>query len=80
MIQGSVLTNEFHVHFAIARKSVQKAHTTFQLPHKSNVLETSCEHLHRGILTLGLMVVAVICSTHLAVLCVQRCPRNLWDP
>lgn len=54
MIQGSVLANEFHVCFAIARKSVQKAHTTFQPLRKSDVRETSCELLHRGILTPGL--------------------------
>lgn len=74
MIQGSVLANEFHVRFAVVRKSVQKAHTMFQPLHKSDVLETSCKCLNRGILLLGLMVVAVICSAHLAVLSMQRCP------
>lgn len=74
MIQGSVLVNEFHVRFAVVRKSIQKAHTVFQPLHKSDVLETGCECLHRGILTPGLMVVAVICSAHLAVLSMQRCP------
>lgn len=71
MIQGSALANEFHVRFALARKFVQKAHTTFQPSHKSDILETGCELLQRGILTLGLVVVVVAHSAHLYV---QRCP------
>lgn len=68
MIQGSALANEFHVRFALARKFVQKAHTTFQPSHKPDVLETGCEVLHRGILTLGLVVVVV---THRSALCAK---------
>lgn len=63
----------------LQEKTVQKGHTAFQPWCKIDGLEISCELLHRGTLTLDLMVV-VICRAHLAVLCMKRCPGNLWDP
>lgn len=52
----------------------KKAHTTFQPLVKSDVLETSRELLHRGVLTQDLVVVVVTRSAHLAVPCMQRRP------
>lgn len=53
MTQGSALTNDFHLPFAAAGKSTQKAQITLQ-PLRKSILESICEHFPNKLLVLAM--------------------------